>query len=168
MSDDRDVILFPEAEIIQPFAMAFMRMMFAHARFEQEVRWLQRAITKNPKFDKRWKTCERPMRMARLIENHPGQVEDREASEIERILTDAIKPCDERNLLAHGRWYRFDPKTLTISIRGEQKGEPEWSDYTESAILQIDGELRALATDLYKVRSDIEHRRGDHDVPDLS
>src|SRR5262249_52654284 len=34
------------------------------------------------KFDKRWKTCERPMRMAKLIENHPGQIEEREASEI--------------------------------------------------------------------------------------
>jgi hypothetical protein len=41
--------------------MAFMRMMFAPARFEQqEVRWLQRAVTGNPRFDKRWDTHSHP------------------------------------------------------------------------------------------------------------
>ena len=32
MSDDRDAIHFPEAETIPSFAIAFMGMMFAHAR----------------------------------------------------------------------------------------------------------------------------------------
>src|SRR5262245_34463522 len=42
-------------------SMAFMRMMFAPARFEQqEVRWLQRAVTGNPRFDKRWDTHSHP------------------------------------------------------------------------------------------------------------
>jgi hypothetical protein len=161
--DDQDVY-FPEAEIIQPLAMAFMRMMFAHAEFEEQVRRLQRAITNDPEFAQQWDTRKRPKRMAKLIKNHPGLIQEKEASEIVRVLTGAIAPCEQRNLLAHGRWWRFDPKTSTIKIRGERKGEPEWADYTEPKISTIGIELRTLAADLYKVRRDIEQRRGDHDV----
>jgi hypothetical protein len=122
MPDDEIVIYFPEAEIMPSFAIGFMRMMFAHAEFEEQVRRLQSAITNNPKFDKRWDTSERPQRMAKLIEDHSGSVQDQEASEIRRVLTDAIDLCKRRNLLAHGRWWRFDPKTSTIKIRGGTEG----------------------------------------------
>jgi hypothetical protein len=170
---DPDAIYFPEAEIMPPLAMAFMRMMFAHAEFEEQVRDLQATIMKTP--PKRPHAAEtgglgtsraRPKRIAKLIKDRPGLVEDQEAREIDRILKAAIGPCDRRNLLAHGRWWRFDSKTSTITIRGESKGEPETADYTERKICEIDFELSALAVELYKVRRDIEHRRGDHDVPD--
>ena len=161
---DDEIVIFPEAEIIPSFAIVFMRMMFAHAAFEEEVHRLQSAITNNPKFDKRWNTSERPQRMATLIENHSGSVQDQEASEVSRVLTDAVDPCRQRNLLTHGRWWRFDPKTLTIKIRGERKGEPESANFAEAEILGIASKLRALATDLYMVRREIEHRRGDHDI----
>src|SRR5262249_44513217 len=108
---------------------------------------------------------QRPKRMAKLIEERPGLVEDQEATEIIQILKAAIGPCDRRNLLAHGRWWRFDTKTSTITIRGERKGEPKMADYTETNIFEIDLQLSALAADLYKVRREIEHRRGDHDFP---
>ena len=109
---------------------------------------------------------DRPKRIAKLIKERPGLVEDEEAKEIDRILKAAIEPCDGRNLLAHGRWWRFDVNAKTIIIRGERKGEPEYADYTEGRILSIDGQLNALAADLYKVRREIERRRGDHDVPE--
>jgi hypothetical protein len=38
----------------------------------------------------------------------------------------------------HGQWWRFDPKTSTIKVRGERKRQPEWADYTEADILTID------------------------------
>ena len=171
---DHEAIYFPQPEAVPRFTMEFMRMMFAHAEFEEQVRRMQTAIMMTPPDQPH--NCgretggglgnarQRPKRMAKLIKERPGLVEGREASEIGRILTAAIGPCDQRNLLAHGRWWRFDPKTSTITIRGERKGEPERADYTEFEILEIAGELRALATDLGKVRSDIENRRGDHDV----
>jgi hypothetical protein len=102
--------------------------------------------------------------VAKLIKDHPATVQDQETSEIGRILTDAIDLCDQRNLLAHGRWWRFDANTATIKIRGERKGEPEFADYTESEILRIAMGLKMLTSDLYKVRREIEHRRGDYDV----
>ena len=80
--------------------------------------------------------------MARLIEDHPTTVQTQEAGEIEQILTE----------------------TLTIAVRGERNGEPEWAEYTEPEILRIANELKMLSIDLYKVRSAIERRRGDHDV----
>jgi hypothetical protein len=44
---DRDDVAFPDAEEIPPHALAFARMMFAHAAFERELRLLVDAI--NPK-----------------------------------------------------------------------------------------------------------------------
>jgi hypothetical protein len=164
-------------------AMAFMRMMFAHAEFEEHVRDLQDTIMKAPPkrphvfarllhlLNRGWKSGgglgnarQRPKRMANLIKARPRLVEDQEATEIIRVLKAAIGPCDRRNLLAHGRWWRFDSKTSTITIRGERKGEPKFADYTEAEIFEIDLELSALATNLYKVRREIERRRGDHGI----
>jgi hypothetical protein len=155
MALDPDAIYFPEADIIPSFAYAFMRMMFAHANFEGEVDRLQRAIT-SAKSGKRWDARSRPNRMADLIEKHLGSIP--EAKPITQILTHAIDPCDRRNLLAHGRWWRFDPKTATITIRGERKGQAEWADYTEAEISRIAVELKGHAAELYKLRRSIEER----------
>jgi hypothetical protein len=179
---DHDAIYFPEAEIMPSLAMAFMRMMFAHAEFEEQVRDSQAAIMKTPgrrpHFFARLRgllnsgrkpdggglgtSRDRAKRVMRLIRERPGLVEDQEAEQIVRILNDAIGPCDGRNVLAHGRWWRFHSKTSTITIRGERKGEPQFEHYTEAKIFEIDFKLSALATDLYKVRREIERRRGDH------
>jgi hypothetical protein len=45
---DPDAIYFPEAEIMPSLAMAFMRMMFAHAEFE--VMTLHFVFAKCPRF----------------------------------------------------------------------------------------------------------------------
>jgi hypothetical protein len=104
--------------------------------------------------------------MARLIKDRPGLVRDEEEKQIVQILKAAIAPCDRRNDLAHGRWYRFYPNTSTIKVRGERrKGKPEWADYTEREISEIGIELRTLALDLNEIKRAIENRRGDHDAP---
>jgi hypothetical protein len=181
---DHDAIYFPEAKI--EFAMAFMRMMFAHAEFEEQVRELHATIIKTPAkrphvFARLLRKLfgpnaendlgnarDRPRRMAKLIKNRPGLIEDQDAKRIVQILKVAIDPCDQRNHLAHGRWWRFDPNTSTIRIRGERrKAEPEWDDYTEEIIHELGSELRKLALDLNDFKRAIEHRRGDHDVPDF-
>ncbi len=59
---DRDDVAFPDPNEIAPHAVAFARMMFAHAEFEREVRALQDAITKEPGFgeqhDNQWSASE--------------------------------------------------------------------------------------------------------------
>jgi hypothetical protein len=43
----------------------------------------------------------------------------------------------------------------------------KFADYTEKCILAIADALKTLSVELYKLRRDIENRRGDHDVDDL-
>jgi hypothetical protein len=45
---DHNAIRFPDAGIIPSFAKAFLRMMFAHAEFEEQVRELHETIIKTP------------------------------------------------------------------------------------------------------------------------
>jgi hypothetical protein len=173
MSDDRDAIHFPKAETMPSFAIAFMGMMFAHAEFKEQVRELQASIMKTPaKLDvdpkitdgDLGKSRDRPKRMANLIKDRPGLVNDQEEKRIVEILKAAIAPCDRRNFLAHGRWWRFISTTSTIKVRGERKGKPELANYTEEEIREIGIELRTLALDLNEIKRAIENRRGDHDA----
>jgi hypothetical protein len=117
---DPDDIYFPDAEEIKPHAIAFARLMFAHSEFEREIRSLQGAITNDPSFGERrsnqWKARERPKRMAKLIRTHLGD-NLQEAEPIAKLLSDAIGPCDRRNFLAHGEWWSFNTRTLTIMVR---------------------------------------------------
>ena len=167
---EHDSIYFPEVEDVPEFAMAFTRLMFAHAEFEEQIRHLQTCLFRRKTGDHLGTARNRLKRMAKLIKgrlkDHPGLVENHEASRIKQILKDAIDPCDRRNLLAHGRWWRFQVKTLTLQIRGERKGEPKWADYTVQDILWVAEKLETLAIDLERIRRAIEHRRGDHDVPE--
>ena len=45
-----DMVAFPEPEEITPHALAFARMMFAHATLEREIAALQDVIAKEPGF----------------------------------------------------------------------------------------------------------------------
>jgi hypothetical protein len=171
MTDDRNLIHFPAAETMPTFAVAFLGMMFAHAKFEAQVYALESAIkvtprkrhrVAKPKGDRLGDARARPKQMAKLINDRPGLVENRERSQIVQILRAAIKPCDQRNLLAHGRWWRFDPKTSTIEVRGDRRQER--GHYTESKIAELAETFKTLDANLYTLRSAIENRRGDHDV----
>src|SRR5215470_3269326 len=103
---DHDSIYFPEVEDVPQFAMAFTRLMFAHAEFEEQARDLRTCLLGRKTRDDLGTARDRPKRMAKLIKrclkDHPDLVEEQEAIRIKRILTDAIDPCDRRNLLAHG------------------------------------------------------------------
>ena len=167
-----DLIYFPNVEQVPDFAMAFTRMMFAHADFEEQVREMRTAILKTrSRHGGRGKKSglgtarDRPGRMEKLISDRPGLVEKQEALRIRQTLVDAIDPCDQRNLLAHGRWWRFVVATSTIKIRGERKGEPAEAGFTVPDILAIAEKLKTFAINLERVRSDIERRRGDDDQP---
>ena len=161
--------LFPRAEAIpQSLAMTFMRMMMAHARFESEVRALQGVVANDPHYGEQpenlWSAHKRPKLMVKLIEEKLGEIPETEA--IKKLLQDALDPTNRRNHLAHGIWWAFDPQTVSIHVRGGiQRGdEDQFGEYSEETISAIADRFETLEADLYKLRSNIERRRGDdHD-----
>jgi hypothetical protein len=163
---DPDDIYFPEAENIGPHAIAFAQLMFAHAEFEREVRSLQGAITNDLSFGEQrsnqWKARQRPERMAKLIKRHFGD-ELQETEPIVKLLSDAIGHCDQRNFLAHGEWWCFNTRTLTITVRSETRwndGQPE-HQYTAREIEALGGEFKKLEIELFKHRRRIEARHAE-------
>jgi hypothetical protein len=163
---DPDDIYFPEAEDIGPHAIAFAQLMFAHAEFEREVRSLQGAITNDLSFGEQrsnqWKARQRPERMAKLIKRHFGD-DLQETEPIVKLLSDAIGPCDQRNFLAHGEWWCFNTRTLTITVRSETRwndGQPE-HQYTAREIEALGGEFKKLEIELFKHRRRIEARHAE-------
>jgi hypothetical protein len=149
-------IYFPDPEEIQPLAVAFAQMMFAHAAFERQVRELQDVITGISGFGDRpssqWSTPTRAGRMAKLIVKHRGLI--REAQPINNVLTNAVRPCLDRNLLAHGEWWRFDRQRLTIDVRGKRHSSP----WTKTNINSLTENFQDLEAELYKLRRAIEQR----------
>jgi hypothetical protein len=164
---DPDDIYFPESEDIGPHAIAFAQLMFAHSEFEREFRSLQAAITNDPSFgDQRsnqWKARQRPERMAKLMKRYLGD-DLREAEPIAKLLSDAIDPCDRLNFLAHGEWWCFNTRTLTITVRSGTRwndGQPEHLEYTAQEIEALGAEFKKLEIELFKLRRHIEARRAE-------
>jgi len=157
-----DLVLDPEPEEVTPHAMAFARMMFAHAAVEREIGTLQDVITGERGFGERWrnkwKTRERPAKMVALIAKYRGSLA--QTSEIEKLLTDAIDPCDQRNLLAHGSWWGFNRQTATVYVRGGTRWEgaefPDHRDYTAAYIESIADNLKTIEIEIFKLRRAIE------------
>jgi hypothetical protein len=84
-----------------------------------------------------------------------------ETAHIERLLTEAIAPCDERNLLAHGNWWRFNRRTLTIVVRGTTRWKhpeisPEQREFTAADIHEVAEKLKGIEIELYKLRRNID------------
>jgi hypothetical protein len=160
---------FPRADDIpQSLAMAFMRMMMAHAKFESQVRALQSTVANDPSYGEqprnRWPADKRPKLMVKLIKQKLDQIPETEA--IEQLLEDAFDPSNQRNHLAHGIWWAFDPQTASIHVRGgiQREDGDQFREYSEETILAIADRFETVEADLYKLRSDIEKRRGDdHD-----
>jgi hypothetical protein len=116
---------FPQAEseAVQHFAIPFLKLMFAHANFEGVFRDLQNVVAKDETFsDKRknrWAAIERAEKIRQLMTDHGCQ--DAEIATASRVLTDAFPLCNDRNLLAHGDWWRFDPTTGEVTVRGDRE-----------------------------------------------
>ena len=165
------VNVFPQPEDIPQLTAAFMRMMMAHAAFEWEVRTLQNSVTKDPNFGEQrknqWPADKRPRLMAKLIDEKLGQIPESKA--IRKLLKDACIPCYKRNDLVHGMWWRFELRTATITVRhgSQRKNKDTFAEYTEARISEIADAFNDIAAELYKLRRDIENRRGDHDGDEL-
>jgi hypothetical protein len=120
--------------------------------------------TNDPSFGERrsnqWKARERPERMAKLIRTHLGDGLQ-ETEPIVKLLSDAIGPCNQRNFLAHGEWWSFNTRTLTITVRSGTRwndDKPGHVEYTAQEIKALVGEFERLETDPFKLRRRIEAR----------
>jgi len=163
--DPHDVAL-PEPSEIAPHAIAFARMMFAHAAFEREVRSLVDVINpKRPGFGERpenqWTASESGTgKIIILIKYHRGS-DLPQIEQIKNLLNEAIHPCRDRDFLAHGTWCCFNRRSLTIAVHsGVRWGQPELTPenraYTVSDILKLARKFKDIEVELYKTRRSLE------------
>ena len=153
---------FPDPSEIAPHAIAFARMMFAHAAFEREVRSLIDAINpKKPGFGDRpenqWTATESGTgKIIILIKHHRGS-DLPQIVQIKNLLNEAIHPCRDRNFLSHGTWSCFNRRTLAVEVRWSAMGlPPENRAYTVSDILKLANKFKEIEAELYKIRRLLE------------
>ncbi len=169
---------FPDPNEIAPHAIAFVRMMFAHAAFEREVRSLVDAINpKKPGFgeqpENQWTASETGTgKIIILIKHHRGSGLS-EIEEIKNLLNDAINPCRDRNFLAHGTWCCFSRRTLTIEVRGgvrwgQPELPPETRAYAVSDILKLARKFKEIEAELYKIRRSLEPKMSEAEMRAVS
>jgi hypothetical protein len=168
----RDDVALPDPSEIAPHAVAFARMMFAHAAFEREVRSLVDAINpKKPGFGERpenqWTASETGTgKIIFLIKHHRGSGLP-QIVQIKDLLNEAIHPCRDRDFLAHGTWCCFNRRTLTVEVRGGVRwGQlpPENRPYTVSDILKLAGKFKDIEAELYKIRRSLEPKMSEAEV----
>jgi hypothetical protein len=81
-----------------------------------------------------------------------------------KLLSDAIGPCEQRNFLAHGQWWSFNTRKLTITVRSGTRwndSQPDHVEYTAQEIKALVGEFERLETELFKLRRRIEARHAE-------
>jgi hypothetical protein len=161
-----DDVALPDPNEIAPHAIAFARMMFAHAAFEREVRSLVDAINpKKPGFGERpenqWTPSETGTgKITILIKQYRGSGLP-QTEQIKNLLNEAIHPCRDRNFLAHGTWCCFNRRTLTVEVRGgvrwgQLELPPENRAYTVSDILKVARKFKDIGAELHKIRRSLE------------
>jgi hypothetical protein len=154
--------LFPKADdpAVRPFAVPFLELMFAHANFEEVFRDLQNVVTKDDTYSRtnRWTAKKRPAEMRRLMTEHGCR--DEEISTAIRVLTDVLPFCNDRNLLAHGDWWKFDQTSREISVRGDQEreGEERSRNFTPETLTAIAARFDEFEMELWRLRREIELR----------
>src|SRR5215468_6449024 len=169
--DPHDVA-FPDPSEIAPHAIAFARMMFAHAAFGREIRSLVDAINpKKPGFGERpenqWTASETGTgKIIFLIKHHRGSGLP-QIVQIKDLLNEAIHLCRDRDFLANGTWCCFNRRTLTVEVRGGVRwGQlpPENRPYTVSDILKLARQFKDIEAELYKIRRSLEPKMSDAEM----
>jgi hypothetical protein len=141
-------------------------MMFAHAEFEREVRSLVDATNpKEPGFgerhDNQWTASESgTAKIIVLIMRHCGSGRP-QIDQIRNLLDDAVDLWRERNFLAHGTWWCFRRRTLTVEVRGGVRWErpelpPENHEYRVSDIEKLADKFKDIKAELYRIRRSFE------------
>jgi hypothetical protein len=171
---DRDDVGFPDANEIAPHAIAFARMMFAHAEFEREVRSLVDTLKpEEPGFGERtenqWRASDSgTANIIVLIIRHRGSALP-QIEQIRNLLDEAVHLCRERNFLAHGTWWCFNRRTLTVEVRGGTRWErselpPENREYTVPDIERLADKFKDIEAELYRIRRSFEPKMTEAEI----
>jgi hypothetical protein len=166
--DPHDVTL-PDANEITPHAITFARMMFAHAALEREINSLQDAITNERGFGEQrsnqWSASESATeKILSLITKHYAS-DPRQIEQIKKLLKNAVHLCGERNFLAHGTWWCFNRRTLTVEVRGGEAGlAPEHRKYTVPDIEKLADKFKDIEAELYTIRRSLARRMSEAKV----
>jgi hypothetical protein len=161
---------FPDADepFLQPFTMAFIRLMFAHAAFERRVSDLMDAITGDIGFGERpssrWPADKRPKLMKKLINEHHSEGLP-ETADIVASLKRSISFCRDRNLLAHGSWWEFNVDTITVRSGVEWPEQDRHRTFTVAEIQGTATSLDDLEVELWKLQRAIQTRAKKIDPP---
>ena len=158
---DRDDVAFPDPNEIAPHAIAFARMMFAQAEFERGIRSLVDALNPDePGFGERhenqWRASDSGnANIIVLIMRHRGSALP-QIEQIRNLLDEAVHLCRERNFLAHGTWWCFNRRTLTVEVRsgvrwGWPELPPENREYTVSDIEKLADKFKDIEAELYRI-----------------
>ena len=162
----------PDPSEIAPHAIAFARMMFAHAAFEREIRALVDAINpKKPGFGERpenqWTASETGTGKIIFLIKHHGGSGLPQIVQIKDLLNEAIHPCRDRDFLAYGTWCCFNRRTLTVEVRGGVRWgqlSPENRAYTVSDILKLARQFKDIEAELYKIRRSLEPKMSEAEM----
>jgi len=97
--------------------------------------------------------------MEALIRQHFGD-DAPEIPKITEVLKRVIPLCDDRNLLAHGTWWEFNPGTGTITVaRGTTRpGERANVSFTVHQIEAIASRIQDAEAELWHLKRAIENR----------
>lgn len=161
---DPKMVYFPDADdpALLCFCQAFARMMFAHAKLEARIRELQGVVSGDPGFGEQrknlWSADHRAECMTKLIREHLGQVP--ETKEIADCLIKSRELSWERNLLAHGEWWAFNPAKKFVAVRSGTDW-PNQDQHQERTVADVDRTTSALQdveAELWALQSRIESR----------
>jgi hypothetical protein len=155
----------PDSPELEPFRLAFMRMLFAHAEFERRMAELADVIALKPGFGEteaiRWFSDVRPKKFRKLCADHQSKHPNGlpEVDDIARWLEKAFDLGKERNWLVHGFWWTIDPATgidvHTVRVREE---EPLSRTFTVERIDQIAESFKDVEVELWKLQRAVRDR----------
>ena len=154
----------PNSPEIAPFTQAFLRVMFAHVKFEHRVTELADVIRRNPGCGETkalvWSAKDRPKKFGKLCaENqskHPGGLP--EADTIVRCFDEAFPLCKDRNYLAHGVWWRFDANRIDVHAVRIRTDEPPSRGFTIEQMQRVAESFADVENELWGLQQAIEAR----------
>jgi len=92
-----------------------------------------------------------------------------EIDQIRNLLDEAVHLCRERNFLAHGTWWCFNRRTLTVEVRGGVRWEqpelpPENRKYRVSNIEKVADKFKDIEAELYRIRRSFEPKMTEAEI----
>jgi hypothetical protein len=167
--DPENLIFEPDNPALAPFTQEFIRVVFAHVKFERRAARLADVITRKEGFGEKtvaaWSARGRPKEFkklcARYQRKHPEGLP--EARAIVQRFKQAIPLCDQRNWLTHGVWWKIDPDAGLICVHAvlARRKQPKSCQFDLTKIEQLADSFKNIEAELWQLQNKIERRWND-------